>query len=125
MRAPAAIATALLLLAACGPPDAPTPLTLTWRFADGRRCESTGVLQVQVTARDNATLGCVPTNCNFVCPDGEAPGVTITLPRPTINLDLAATSPQGGTLYRGAIALDGKAAIPESAIATLYFTGGK
>lgn len=116
---------AAILLAACGPQDAPTPLTLAWRFADGRRCEAAGALQVQVTPRDKLDLTCVPTTCNFVCPDGEGPGVGLSLPRPSLTLDLTATSPQGNALYRGTIHTDGAPGLPQSALATLYFTGGK
>src|SRR5439155_17390664 len=100
---------ALALLAACGPSDADrAPLALSWRFADGRRCADTGVLQVQVAAT-RGSIECTPATCVFACADGEAATVPLRVPARDASLALAALSPQGNALYRGTLDLPGDA----------------
>ena len=115
------VACGALVAGSCGAP-LPVALQLSWRFADGRRCEDAGVSVVAVGPDGAGTLGCTPTTCIFVCQDGlAAAGVTLAVGAqgpPRIRLE--ARSPQADVLYRASLAVDGPAAT-----AVLVYTGGQ
>jgi hypothetical protein len=109
---------AVLLAASCGTPGAPGDLQVSWHFADGRRCQTTGtpLVVVEVGGTRNA----------FDCVQGQEPAtVTIAgVPAGSQQLAIGARTSDGSTLYQGTISVDvqpdGSAAID----APLYYTGG-
>ena len=112
MRAPLVL---LLLLGACGDSGART-LTLSWQFADGRRCTDAGAVTVQLSVGE-LMLGAP------ACLDGEAPAAAMIAHVPESgSLAAIARSPQMGELYRGELALD-LALLP--ATVELYATGAR
>lgn len=119
------VAAGLAALCSCGSSGegAEASVTMAWRFADGRRCAEAGVLRVKASAKNGSPLGCQPTDCNFLCSDGESQGVQLLLPAQAGALDFAATSPQGDVLYRGTRDFGGPP-LPAATV-VLYFTGGK
>jgi hypothetical protein len=106
-----------LALAACGDDAGPStgPLTLSWQFADGRRCTDAGVAAIEVVATETlVTLGCesgrAPRQLEV---DGVPRGGTLTL---------RALSPQRTELYRAELKTD-FALSPQAAI--LFATGAR
>jgi hypothetical protein len=95
----------------------PTTVRLSWRFVDGRACDSAGV--VDVVARGGADEP-----RRFRCREGAAPdhAVDLETARPAA-LTLDAETITGAVLYSGRLELEADAA-PEQLV-TLRFVGGR
>jgi hypothetical protein len=103
-----------LLLAGCSDNGNGT-LTLSWVFADGRRCTDAGVYAVLVRASED--LG------SFRCTDGTAPG-TIQVPNVPRDghITIFGLSPQNTELYRAELNTD---VALEPTTVTFYATGAR
>jgi hypothetical protein len=75
-------------------------LSLSWRFADNRRCADAGVASITVSDGETVLGG-------FACADGAAPATVMieNVPR-SATLTARAMSAQSGELYRGQLILD-------------------
>jgi hypothetical protein len=107
-----------MLGASCGAAGGPGDLQVSWHFADGRRCQTTGtpVVVVEVGGTRNA----------FDCSAGEGLAeVTISgVPSGPQQLAIGARTSDGSTLYQGTIAVVVRTDDSAPVDAPLYYTGG-
>jgi hypothetical protein len=114
-------ATAVLLAATACTPAPPAPVSLSWRFVDGRGCDLAGI--VDVVARGAAPEPSPPLRLR--CRDGAAPdrSVEVDVTDRPATLTLDAETITGAVLYSGRVEVeDGD---PADRIVTLRHVGGR
>lgn len=101
-----------------------SPLLVSWRLADGRRCIDTGISRVEV--QETTRGGAVPDGGlgpNFPCIDGETGTVVVSgVPLSGAHLFFRGLSSQQAVLYQGELSFN---ELPHQAMVVLYATGAQ